>query len=252
MAANEGLESLSAISAVSSFPFLRLPVELRLNIYRYHLSRREPIILLDDEDGEEYGRPILGVNLLLTCSQVHDEAVDILYGHNRFELWPHFARTTDIFLKCLVLATAKRLQHVELVLNLRRFEHIDYVVMTYEHKPLAPLKTFVIAVAVTMRAEGEEEDEDEEPEYKELPEMLYSNEGLGPAVWNGCEWLGRQLFGVEDADETWWMEDEISCSWDACGNQDVTQQLDYMFPEGYVSAESMYGKRKQAERQQVN
>lgn len=234
----------------SVFPFLHLPCELRYEIYRYHLSRRGSIILLDTEDGDEYGRPILGVNLLLTCRQVYNEAANILYGHNHFELWPHLAKTTNIFLKCLVPTNAKRLRHVEIVLNLRRFEHIDYVVTTYDNQPLAPLKTFVIAVAVTMRPEGEEE-EDQEIEHVGLPEMLYNNEGLGPAMYNSCEWLGRQLFGVEDADETWWMEDDRSCSWAACGNEDVTQQLEYMFPEGFTSAQSMYGKRKRVERQQA-
>jgi hypothetical protein len=70
-----------------SFPFMKLPAELRLRVYREVLQTEdcEQEILMDISelcgDEEFYD---LHPNILRTCRQVHDEAVEVLYGENIF------------------------------------------------------------------------------------------------------------------------------------------------------------------------
>ncbi|KAL1599007.1 hypothetical protein SLS60_008153 [Paraconiothyrium brasiliense] len=83
------------------FPFLKLPAELRMNIYRWALCSDEPLLLdlppKDEKDDEtETLKPKrassainnAGVNvaLLRTCSLVYKEARQIFYSENCFSL----------------------------------------------------------------------------------------------------------------------------------------------------------------------
>jgi hypothetical protein len=225
-----------------TFPFLSLPRELRQEIYIHHLAGSGPVILLDREDGDEYGTPALGVNLLRVCRQIHAEASKILYANNRFEIWPHATRTTHKFLTCLSPANAAALQDVQIVLKLRVFEHIDYVWQRYPG-PLEALDSFVIALAVVKRPDDYEDDDD-------LPDgALYNDGDVSTPLYNGCEWLAEQLFGIEHPGIEWWGDDGGLACWDDCGNDDVRDALRHLFPETYRTGKSMYGKRKlEAER----
>ncbi|KAF2449587.1 hypothetical protein P171DRAFT_469595 [Karstenula rhodostoma CBS 690.94] len=80
------------------FPFLKLPAELRMDIYRCALCRDEPLLLdlppkdEKDEDAEtpkpKKARNNAGVNvkLLRACSLVYKEARQIFYSENCFTL----------------------------------------------------------------------------------------------------------------------------------------------------------------------
>ncbi|KAK7182699.1 hypothetical protein PSPO01_11280 [Paraphaeosphaeria sporulosa] len=80
------------------FPFLKLPAELRMDIYRCALCRDEPLLLdlasKDEKDGDaetpkpKKARNNAGVNveLLRTCSLVYKEARQIFYSENCFTL----------------------------------------------------------------------------------------------------------------------------------------------------------------------
>ncbi|KAN0074151.1 hypothetical protein V8E54_008088 [Elaphomyces granulatus] len=65
------------------FPFLKLPRELRIKIYRELLQTEEYLSL--------GGFPRVGLHLgiLRACKQVHDEAVGVLYGENVFDALPN-------------------------------------------------------------------------------------------------------------------------------------------------------------------
>ena len=71
------------------FSFMKLPVELRLRVYREVLQtelRSEQQVIIDDSgicgvDNEVYD---LHPNILQTCRQVHDEAMEVLYDGNTF------------------------------------------------------------------------------------------------------------------------------------------------------------------------
>ncbi|KAI4694269.1 hypothetical protein J4E81_006485 [Alternaria sp. BMP 2799] len=71
------------------FPFLKLPTELRVEIYRYCLVAYKPI--------QPYGEHLsdmvffssnrstrLAFSLLRTCKAMHDECAEVLYGENEF------------------------------------------------------------------------------------------------------------------------------------------------------------------------
>ncbi|KAF2704591.1 hypothetical protein K504DRAFT_390223 [Pleomassaria siparia CBS 279.74] len=92
------------------FPFMKLPAELRINIYRMALQRETPLLLhlprhtAGDHDGEgkmlEHhitekfpdgrhcmkGEEKVNPTILLLCSLVYKEARQILYGDNTFVL----------------------------------------------------------------------------------------------------------------------------------------------------------------------
>src|ERR1700722_12724082 len=65
------------------FPFLKLPRELRIKIYRELLQTEEYLIL-----GKKVPRVGLHLGILRACKQVHDEAVGVLYGENVFNDLP--------------------------------------------------------------------------------------------------------------------------------------------------------------------
>ena len=87
------------------FPFLKLPAELRLNIYRCAMCSREPLLLdlapKDDKDNDETipqpsslgpshddanANANVNIALLRTCSLVYKEARKVLYSENNFTL----------------------------------------------------------------------------------------------------------------------------------------------------------------------
>jgi hypothetical protein len=80
------------------FPFLKLPAELRMEIYRCALCRDEPLLLdlpPKDEKGDDTETPKpkkasnnagVNVKLLRTCSFVYKEARQIFYSENCFTL----------------------------------------------------------------------------------------------------------------------------------------------------------------------
>ncbi|KAF2243591.1 hypothetical protein BU26DRAFT_464921 [Trematosphaeria pertusa] len=90
-----------------AFPFLKLPAELRVHIYRMALERDEPLVLhlersdeksdndcgecstrrhaLGESDGSTNRDPI-NAALLRTCSLVYKEARQVLYADNQFML----------------------------------------------------------------------------------------------------------------------------------------------------------------------
>lgn len=69
-----------------AFPFMKLPAELRLRIYREVLHTEQEIIMdpAGIYDRDELLPYDLCPNILQTCRQVHDEAVEVLYGENVF------------------------------------------------------------------------------------------------------------------------------------------------------------------------
>jgi len=62
-------------------------------VYRLHLVYWRGCLSLADKTDRRIiyrRRPSLGVNLLRTCRQIHDEAAQILYGENIFCVAPTF------------------------------------------------------------------------------------------------------------------------------------------------------------------
>ncbi|KAI9700732.1 MAG: hypothetical protein M1836_002101 [Candelina mexicana] len=81
----------SAASFASSSPFLRLPTELRLNIYKHLLVTsaviNNPLDSLKQSQNRKKAPvtiPGLDAVILQTCRSIYQEAVPILYGDNRF------------------------------------------------------------------------------------------------------------------------------------------------------------------------
>jgi len=68
------------------FPFLKLPTELRVEIYRYVLVQNYPIYLVYYKTVGKYPTK-LALSLLRTCSDMYDECAQILYGENQFAFW---------------------------------------------------------------------------------------------------------------------------------------------------------------------
>ncbi|MCJ1373208.1 hypothetical protein MMC20_004436 [Loxospora ochrophaea] len=77
-----------------SFPFLQLPVELRREVYRYHLvSKKDTLAPQVVQPAHQHrwstevqlsGYGELKVDLLQVCKTIHDEASCVLYGLNIF------------------------------------------------------------------------------------------------------------------------------------------------------------------------
>lgn len=90
--------------SIGAFPFLKLPAELRLDIYHWALCSSQPLILdlapKDGKDGENsensdselqpasHASTTAEVNvaLLRTCSLIYKEARKVFYSHNNFTL----------------------------------------------------------------------------------------------------------------------------------------------------------------------
>jgi hypothetical protein len=71
---------------LNHFPLLKLPRELRLKVYRELLRSENDLLMGDCSTFPCINGLDLGI--LLTCKQVHDEAVDVLYGENIFQAIP--------------------------------------------------------------------------------------------------------------------------------------------------------------------
>jgi hypothetical protein len=69
-----------------TFPFMKLPTELRLQVYRHLLISKHTVGMKKDEDEDE-GVHDLHPEILRTCQQVYDEAVEVLYGENTFDIY---------------------------------------------------------------------------------------------------------------------------------------------------------------------
>lgn len=68
---------------VTPFPFLRLPAELRLQIYAHHLPREDHIALLHDPFRKWAGKsrhPHVDLAVMRTNQQLHDEIAKYFYG----------------------------------------------------------------------------------------------------------------------------------------------------------------------------
>ena len=67
--------------------FLLLPLELRLQIYKYMFLCKKPIMM--DKNRQHRTERSLPLSVLRTCKQIHQEASPILYSQNIFALtWP--------------------------------------------------------------------------------------------------------------------------------------------------------------------
>ena len=64
----------------TTFPFMKLPTELRLKVYRELLKPRNDLRMKFHELGMNHLHP----NILRTCHQVYEEAMEVLYGENIF------------------------------------------------------------------------------------------------------------------------------------------------------------------------
>jgi hypothetical protein len=62
------------------FPFMKLPTELRLKVYRELLQSKNDLRMKCHELGMNHLHP----NILRTCHQVCKEAMEVLYGENIF------------------------------------------------------------------------------------------------------------------------------------------------------------------------
>jgi hypothetical protein len=67
----------------SVFPFLKLPTELRVEIYQYSLITCKPIVFRSEKDRIHRDDKI-SVNLLRTCHQINSEGSQVFYGDNKF------------------------------------------------------------------------------------------------------------------------------------------------------------------------
>ena len=65
------------------FPFMKLATELRLQIYRELLQAKNDLRM---STSRGFYRNHLHPNILQTCHQVYDEAVEVLYGENIFHV----------------------------------------------------------------------------------------------------------------------------------------------------------------------
>ncbi len=90
------LEPTSSLSAESThytrrgtFPFQKLPPELRNRVYRYVFVSDDYIGTVDRTRPEflRAARSFLNLNFLLSCSQVRSEASGIFYAENGFEFF---------------------------------------------------------------------------------------------------------------------------------------------------------------------
>src|SRR5712664_1176146 len=73
---------LESSKTETAFPFMRLPAELRLQVYR-HLLRSKYELFMKRCPYHSTSSD-LHPSILRTCHQVHDEAVQVLYEENVF------------------------------------------------------------------------------------------------------------------------------------------------------------------------
>ncbi|KAI9704102.1 MAG: hypothetical protein M1836_006963 [Candelina mexicana] len=90
-----------------TFPFLKLPAELRNHVYRHLLDRATRAPPVDDMEHHRWlapyspmERPGLETSILATSRQVHDEAAHILYGCQLFHTNASSCAATHYSSKC--------------------------------------------------------------------------------------------------------------------------------------------------------
>lgn len=115
-----------------STQLLDLPRELRDLIYGAALIHFQGYIRLSSRYHKDSGfiKPWLGVNLLRTCRQVHDEAAPILYGQNVSGILQPFQHARDPSTQILHMVSASyrsMIREVELCLRLFCDPHETYV-----------------------------------------------------------------------------------------------------------------------------
>ncbi|KAF2224793.1 hypothetical protein BDZ85DRAFT_259099 [Elsinoe ampelina] len=76
-------------SPKAPFPFLDLPLELRLRIYELALLLPDRLI---DLDPTNYRRLVPRLRLFQVCKQVHEEAARVFYGLHTFRIFPMHGR----------------------------------------------------------------------------------------------------------------------------------------------------------------
>lgn len=82
------------------FRFLDLPAEIRLMIYKMHLTHWRgytPLVHRTNPLNGSVKRSSLGINLLRTCKQIYAEGVKILYEENTFSILPKLYLEEDVY-----------------------------------------------------------------------------------------------------------------------------------------------------------
>jgi len=134
------------------FPFLKLPTELRVEIYRYCLVEHKPIQPYGDHLSDmilfsSNRRTKLAFSLLRTCKTMHDECAEVLYGENEFRF-------------------AGKYQHLEL---LRFLTHIGphyrmWLRNLTTSSPFVSSGDRIIEYALMLEVDSTEMDSDQEPD----------------------------------------------------------------------------------------
>ncbi|RDI87755.1 hypothetical protein Vi05172_g2594 [Venturia inaequalis] len=91
----QGQAAILSLPRAQTFQFLNLPAELRNEVYRYCLTIDQPIYIRGDRSpgkskfivASTTGKWELSMSLLKTCSQLHNEAMFILYSENHFRAY---------------------------------------------------------------------------------------------------------------------------------------------------------------------
>jgi hypothetical protein len=143
------------------FPLLDLPLELRLDIYEVIFTTPtmiQPPVTGHHGDGKPDGfwptprvdllpRPHFTINILLTCHQIHAEAIGVLYGNNTFQLhfpansiWSHY---TCKFLKQIGPSNCALLKSAEIFFNFPHYYDFTFDVTSTPCKfPKRPFSSF--------------------------------------------------------------------------------------------------------------
>lgn len=151
-------------------PFLRMPTELRLAIYRYCLVK-DCIIIINDlpaiGTSEVHAEGETGISkdkiksLLLTSKQIHAEASEVLYGVNKFQFnLTRFSRslfgggpTSDRYENCFSCfsdVSQRRIRHLNLVFCVYGLYEVEGTIkdVNYWMPLLSGLVSLKIAVSV--------------------------------------------------------------------------------------------------------
>lgn len=104
---------------MDSSPFLRLPAELRLQIYTHALAPTGSLYLHSTRSKRHAITPAISAALLRTCRQIHDEAAGILYLENvvTFTIDAHDTTWPTISEKRLPQPVLEKLVHICVLLD---------------------------------------------------------------------------------------------------------------------------------------
>ena len=119
------------------FRFLNTPLEIRREIYRYCLLRRDPVCIhhpfsyrhpFSDRGTREYK-----ISLLLVSRQVGSEALVVLYGENIFKVCLSDGGEADLK-KLFAKANIGRVRRME-ILTPSTFGYLPFDIINYSYKP---------------------------------------------------------------------------------------------------------------------